>query len=62
MKSVYRSMKRRSLLILNEYIQPYIDAKTKGDKVKMQQIEKDLEKLGMYRMTLLTVVAEWKNL
>ena len=55
-------MKRRSLLILNEYIQPYIDAKTKGDKAKMQQIEKDLEKLGMYRMTLLTVVAEGKNL
>ena len=28
----------------------------------MQQIEKDLEKLGMYRMTLLTVVAEGKIL
>ena len=58
MKSVYQSMKRRSLLILSEYTQSYIDAKAKGEKAKMQQIEKDLENLGMDKMTLLTVVAE----
>ena len=58
MKSVYQSMKRRILLILSEYTQSYIDTKAKGDKAKMQQIEKDLEKLGMDKMTLLTVVAE----
>lgn len=44
--------------MLSEYIQSYIDAKAKGDKAKMEQIEKDLKKLGMDRMTLLTVVAE----
>lgn len=43
--------------MLNEYIQPYIDANAKGDKAKMQQIEKDLEKLEMDKTTLLTVVA-----
>lgn len=44
--------------MLSEYIKSYIDAKAKGDKAKMEQIEKDLEKLGMDKMTLLTVVTE----
>ncbi len=44
--------------MLNDYIQSYIAAKKKGDKRKMEQIEMDLQRLGMDRMTLLAVVAD----
>lgn len=44
--------------MLNDYIQSYIAAKKEGDKKKMEQIERDLAKLGMDRMTLRAVVAD----
>lgn len=47
--------------MLNDYIQSYIVAKKKGDKRKMEQIERELQRLGMDRMTLLAVVSDLKK-
>lgn len=44
--------------MLNDFIQSYIAAKEDGDRKKMEQIERDLAKLGMDSMTLRSVVAE----
>lgn len=44
--------------MLDEYIVSYIEAWYKEDKKEMEKIEKDLEKLGMDRMTLRTVAKE----
>lgn len=44
--------------MLSEYIHAYIAARKNGDKKEMERIEKDLEKLGMDRATLLMVVEE----
>lgn len=37
---------------------PTLPPRKKGDKRKMEQIERDLQRLGMDRMTLLAVVAD----
>lgn len=44
--------------MLSDYIQSYIEAKGKADKPKMKQIERDLGRLGMDKLTLLTLVKE----
>ena len=43
---------------MSEYIEAYVKALKANDKKEMARIERDLQKLGMDRYTLLTVVKE----
>ena len=43
---------------MNEYIQAYIQALKAKDKNEMARIERDLQKLGMDRYTLVVLVKE----
>lgn len=44
--------------MLEDYIRQYEEAAASGNKSIMKRIEKDLEKLGMDRATLLVLVKE----
>lgn len=47
--------------MLSDYIQSYIEAKKNADKPKMQQIERELRRLGMDIVTLETLARELGN-
>ena len=44
--------------MLKDYIDQYIWAKQQGDEKEMRRIERDLEKLGMDKATLLMLIQE----
>lgn len=45
--------------MLSDYLRSYIAAREIGNKQEMQQIEEDLEQLGMDRQTLLFFVGPY---